>query len=102
MTASVCKAAQDDLREYRWSNQSSLTLWNCFKKFRVSDNLTVFHVWHTVRLLELAPEVGASVYAGYVEDSYGLQRHAAQVQVSPTTLVKTQKWAVTVVCITNN
>lgn len=72
-----------------WQNaftQPCLTLWDCFKKFRVSDDLTVLHLWHTIGFLGLAPEVGASVHAGYVEDSYALQRHAAEVQRSPTTL----------------
>lgn len=72
-----------------WKNaftQPCLTLWNYFKKFRVGDDLTVLHLWHIIRFLGLTPEVGASVHAGYVEDSYALQRHAAQVQRSPTTL----------------
>lgn len=41
----------------------------------------------SVRLLGFAPEVGASVHAGYVEDSYALQRPTAQVYVSATALV---------------
>lgn len=58
-------------------NQPRFTLWDCFKKFRVSDDLTLLHFRHTVRFLGLAPEVGASVHAGYVEEGYALQRHVA-------------------------
>lgn len=55
----------------------SLTLRDRFEKFRVSDDLTLLHLLHAVRLLGLTPEIGASVHAGYIEDSYALQRHAA-------------------------
>lgn len=52
--------------------QLSLTLGNYFQSFRVSDNLTLLQPCHAIRLLRLTPEVGASVHAGYVEDSYAL------------------------------
>lgn len=74
--------------EYWRPNRPSLTLWDFLKKFRVSDNLIGLHLWHTIRLLGLAPEIGASVHAGNVEDSYALKRHAAQVQVFPTALAE--------------
>lgn len=78
----------------RVQNQPSLTLWDRFEKFRVSDDLTMLRLCHTVRLLGFAPEVGASVYAGYVEDSDALQRQTAQVQVSPTALAKAKQQVV--------
>lgn len=68
--------------------EPSLTLGDCFQKFRVSDDLTVLHLWHTVQFLGLAPEVGAPVHAGYVEDGKSLHLQAAQGQRSPATLAE--------------
>lgn len=64
---------------------------DCFKKFRVSDNFTVLHSWPAIRLLGLAPKVGASMHAGYVEDSYALKRHAAQVYKLSTALMEAKQ-----------
>lgn len=64
----------------------SPTLWDCFEKFRVRDDPVLLHLWWTVIFLGFTPEVGAAVHAGYVEDSYALQRHVAEVQGSPATL----------------
>lgn len=72
----------------KWFKGGFSTLWDRFKEFRVSDDLTVLNLWHAVRFLGLAPEVGASVHAWYVEDSYALQRRVAQVQRSATALAE--------------
>lgn len=64
---------KDDSKKKKPYAYLCLTLWDCFKKLRVSDDLTVLHLWHAIRFLGLAPEVGAPMHAGYVEDSYALQ-----------------------------
>lgn len=72
-------------------NLSGLTLWDCFEKFRVRDDPNLLHLWWTIRFLGFTPEVGATVHAGYVEDSYALQRYVAEVQGSPTTLAEAKQ-----------
>lgn len=69
-----------------FSVQNGLTLRDSFQKFRVSDHVTVLHLWHVIMFLGLAPQVGPTVHAGYVKDRYPLQRHAAQIQRFPTAL----------------
>lgn len=68
-----------------------LTLWDCFEKFGVGHDPILLHLWQTIRFLGFTPEVGAAVHAGYVEDSYALQRHVAEVQGSPATLAKAKQ-----------
>lgn len=68
-----------------------LTLWGCFEKFVVGNDPILLHLWQPIRFFGFTPEVGAAVHAGYVEDSYALQRHVAEVQGSPTTLAKAKQ-----------
>lgn len=68
-----------------------LTLWDCFEKFGAGNDPILLHLWQTIRFLGFTPEVGAAVHAGYVEDSYALQRHVAEVQGSPATLAKAKQ-----------
>lgn len=70
----------------RWG----LTLWDCFEKFRVRDDTILVHLWWAIGFLGFTPEVGATVHAGNVEDSYALQRHVAKVEGFPATLAPEQ------------
>lgn len=72
-------------------NLSGLTLWDCFEKLKVRDDPTLLHLWWTIRFLGFTPEVGATVHAGYVEDSDALQRYVAEVQGSPATLAEAKQ-----------
>lgn len=73
------------------SRITGLTLRDCFEKFRVRDDRTLLHLWGAIRFLGFPPEVGATVHAGYVEDSYALQRCVAEVQGSPAALAEAKQ-----------
>lgn len=54
------------------SEEKLLTLSDGFKEFWVSDDLALPDLWHAIGFLRFSPKVGASVYAGYVENGYAL------------------------------